>query len=155
MTKHLKAVTQCLVDAVIANAGRKELGQFVSEGGDVNELLDLNGWTLLQLAAEHENVLVTKALIALGADVDLPDPKGTTPLMQAIDIAIDGHVQNDTHDTPLRWDVAIRLLRAGANPDLLRAGANPESIYVKAYGEEMIKEVHELVDTFYVAPNRD
>jgi len=78
---------------VLGSAALKGNAQLVKHivkiGGE--NLLDLgneNGWTPLRCAAECEDIeggyLAAKSLIDLGADPDLADIKGKTPLMTAL-----------------------------------------------------------------------
>jgi ankyrin repeat protein len=64
---------------------------------------DMNrgGLTPLLYAAREGHIEVAKALLAGGADIDLPEPDGATPLVIAL--------------MNLRWDFAKFLIEAGAN----------------------------------------
>jgi len=61
------------------------------------------GLTPLLFAAREGCVECVRALVAAGANVDLPDPKGVTPLFLAID--------------NFHFDTAALLIEAGANPN--------------------------------------
>jgi ankyrin repeat protein len=61
------------------------------------------GLTPLLFAAREGCLECARALVAAGADVDLPDPKGVTPLFLAID--------------NFHFDTAKMLIEAGANPN--------------------------------------
>jgi len=45
---------------------------------------DDDGWTALQFAAQSRSAACTRALLAAGARVDLPDSHGNTPLSTAV-----------------------------------------------------------------------
>jgi uncharacterized protein len=61
------------------------------------------GLTPLLFAAREGCLECARALVAAGADADLPDPKGVTPLFLAID--------------NFHFDTAKMLIEAGANPN--------------------------------------
>jgi ankyrin repeat protein len=61
------------------------------------------GLTPLLFAAREGCLECVRALVAAGANVDLPDPKGVTPLFLAVD--------------NLHFDTAKLLIEAGANPN--------------------------------------
>jgi ankyrin repeat protein len=63
--------------------------------------LDSGGFTPLLYAARENCIECIDVLLAKGADIDLPDPDGVTPLHVAIMNA--------------NWDLAKRLIEAGAN----------------------------------------
>jgi len=66
------------------------------------------GWTPLIVASFHGRADIMRWLIAHGAGPNLPNPKGTTPLMYA-----KGHYLRTGDAQPLRL-----LLDAGADPDI-------------------------------------
>ena len=69
-------------------------------------------WTPLMYAAREGAANAAMALVALGADVNVRDPEGVTPLIQAI---LNAH-----------FDLAAWLLDHGANPNLAdNAGMGP------------------------------
>src|SRR5690554_563205 len=63
--------------------------------------LDSGGFTPLLYAARENCIACVDVLLANGADIDLPDPDGVSPLLLAIMNA--------------NWDLAKRLIEAGAN----------------------------------------
>jgi ankyrin repeat protein len=65
--------------------------------------LDSGGFTPLLYAARENCSACVDALLASGADIDLPDPDGVSPLLLAIMNA--------------NWDLAKRLIEAGADVD--------------------------------------
>jgi ankyrin repeat protein len=65
--------------------------------------LDSGGFTPLLYAARENCIACVEVLIARGADLDLPDPDGVSPLHLAIMNA--------------NWDLAKRLIEAGADVD--------------------------------------
>jgi ankyrin repeat protein len=65
--------------------------------------LDSGGFTPLLYAARENCIACVDVLLANGADIDLPDPDGVSPLHLAIMNA--------------NWDLAKRLIEAGADVD--------------------------------------
>jgi uncharacterized protein len=65
--------------------------------------LDSGGFTPLLYAARENCIACVDVLLANGADIDLPDPDGVSPLLLAIMNA--------------NWDLAKRLIEAGADVD--------------------------------------
>ncbi len=65
--------------------------------------LDSGGFTPLLYAARENCIACVDVLLAHGADIDLPDPDGVSPLLLAIMNA--------------NWDLAKRLVEAGADVD--------------------------------------
>jgi hypothetical protein len=61
-------------------------------------------WTALMYAARQGAIDAARALIDLGADINVKDPEGYTPLLEAI---VNGH-----------FDMAAALVRRGADPNL-------------------------------------
>jgi ankyrin repeat protein len=65
--------------------------------------LDSGGFTSLLYAARENCIACADVLVKYGADIDLPDPDGVSPLLLAIMNA--------------NWDLAKRLIEAGADVD--------------------------------------
>jgi ankyrin repeat protein len=65
--------------------------------------LDTGGLTPLLYAARENCIACVDVLLANGADIDLPDPDGVSPLLLAI--------------MNVNWDLAKRLIEAGSNVD--------------------------------------
>src|SRR5690606_12908158 len=63
--------------------------------------LDSGGFTPLLYAARENCIACVDVLLANGADIDLPDPDGVSPLLLAI--------------MNVNWDLAKRLIEAGAD----------------------------------------
>lgn len=117
--------------------------KLVAEGADINKkktTLDLEGTAPLHLAVEYERIEAVKALIRLGAKVNLKDHHGTSPLMQAatlksshemimvlLNAGADINDQDKVGMSALDWaasygrvDAIKLLLDHGVNPNVAR-----------------------------------
>ena len=150
----LSAVAGALLLGVPAQAQFSDSYKFLEaikkkEGGEVLEFLNgpggntlintrdvTTGESALHIVVARRDVTWIRFLLQKGANPDLADKKGTSPLVLAarlgfvegVDALIDGGARvddaNDAGETPLisavhRRDIAIMrsLLQAGANPD--------------------------------------
>lgn len=59
---------------------------------------------------------IVRFLVAAGADINLQDEHGQTPLHWAVDMAIDGAIQADRPE--IDWRVVGVFLELGGNPDI-------------------------------------
>jgi ankyrin repeat protein len=74
----------------------------LKRGADPNALAE-GGMSALMFAVESNDIILVKMLVLNGADLDLDDAEGTTPLLIAV---LNGH-----------FDVAHFLLEKGADPN--------------------------------------
>ncbi len=72
-------------------------------GGMIYTVQPVGGWSAAMFAAREGAIDAVRALADVRADLNLPDPDGTTPLILAIVNA--------------RFDTAVALLEKGANPN--------------------------------------
>ncbi|NVJ10777.1 ankyrin repeat domain-containing protein [Myxococcus sp. AM001] len=80
-------------------------------------------WGALHVAVEQEQLALIPMLIASGANVNLPDANGMTPLHHAIDIEADGASQRGERPSA---HLTRLLLAHGAQPDACdRNGRTP------------------------------
>jgi hypothetical protein len=70
----------------------KDLKAWIEAGGSPMVHLPRDGWSLLHLAAEFQDLEAVEYLIALGCDPNTADFHGHTPLHIAVSIDIDGDV---------------------------------------------------------------
>ena len=68
---------------LVASGNQQKLRECLSEGGDPNET-DNNGVAALALAAMRGDDACAKVLIEYGANVDVTDSNGWSPLMHAV-----------------------------------------------------------------------
>ena len=98
------------------------------------------GLTPMMQAAELESTTIARYLIECGADVNGANSEGDTPLHIAVDISIDGTIQNNgaPGDEPLEM---IRvLLECGADTGLTNIKGESALDIAKNYGSERVAE---------------
>ena len=81
-----------------------EINKLIKLGIDVNAQ-DKEGWTALHFAAQRQSVPAVKALLIAGADIEIKDSHGNTPLFRAV------------FNSQGSGEIITMLLEAGANPD--------------------------------------
>jgi ankyrin repeat protein len=107
LENHAAAVTVLAEAGADLNARSKPLAwpEFkFNTGGMIYTLQPVGGWAAVMYAARDGAVDAVRALATAGADLDVQDPDGTTPLIIAIVNA--------------RFDAAVALLEKGANPNV-------------------------------------
>ena len=95
----------------------EEVRHLLKPGTDFS-LQASNGHTLLMQAAEMENIEIAELLISQGADINCQGHNGATPLHIAVDVSIDGNIQNGGEPGDEPTDFILFLLNNGASPDL-------------------------------------
>ena len=73
-------------------------------------------------AAEMEHIAIARLLMDRGADPNHPGYRGYTPLHIAVDISIDGTVQNGGHPGDEPTEMIELLLERGASAKRLSTG---------------------------------
>jgi ankyrin repeat protein len=91
----------------------KDVRAYLDAGGDVNCLSPKNCWTLLHFAVEDRNLEVIKLLASRGADLNVPDVNGWTPLHLAVDSDMDTSGRDGRRATEL--PTAKLLVELGAS----------------------------------------
>lgn len=86
--------------------------EYISSGGDIDEKLKNNGWSLLHVAAENCCPKVVDKLVTSGANINLQDSQGWTPLMLALDSDMQDSIQNSK---PVALKTTEVLLKHGAD----------------------------------------
>ncbi|MCT1867342.1 MULTISPECIES: ankyrin repeat domain-containing protein [Dermabacter] len=95
------ALARALMDA--AREGNLDILRPAIEAGIPLNMQDADGNTMLMLAAYHDHAALVKLLAEHGADVDLLNDRGQSPLAGAVFKGFD--------------DVVAVLVEAGADPD--------------------------------------
>ena len=117
-------------------------------GAEPDHVAEGKIWTVLHLAVELERVEIVELLLDAGANVNVPDRTGCTPLHFAVDVEADGAWQMGEKPIP---NLSLLLLRRGADPHLPdRSGETPMDV---AWGYEYGSFMR-LVETKYGSSTR-
>jgi len=71
-----------LIEAVLEHNEGK-LKNLLASGADVN-IIGQGGWTALHFAVQENNIIIAKILLNNGAQVDIQEKYGNTPLFKAV-----------------------------------------------------------------------
>ena len=123
----------------------KSLTALINAGADVNAQSH-DGYTALHIAAQNDKLLaIIRALIATGANPNIANNNGNTPLLMAvkagdirisrilIDVGSDVNIPYLSGDTALHlaaknrhlWPLVNPLIAAGADPNIANGGVTP------------------------------
>ena len=108
-----------LFDALNRDEPRRLLSA-LQTGSDPNER-DERGRTPLMVAAKHENRIAVRLLLEFGAQIDVKDATGSTPLLAASSLAMKEF-----------------LLEMGAHPDFGRLGGQTATAFFVSFGQRDI-----------------
>lgn len=153
-----------------------------SKGAEITEFLNKPGTTIvntqdystretaLHIVAKRNDVLYTRFLLQKGADPNLRDLRGNTPLLAAVSAGADSvisylikgranvNLANRAGETPLIR--AVQLRNINVTRDLLAAGADPDQVdniagrSARDYATED-KRFQTLAELFAAIPKRD
>jgi ankyrin repeat protein len=141
------ATLERIMDAMASGAGLAELDDYLRSGGDPNARARDCEWTLLHVAAEHMNVPCIEKLVSAGAELDVMDAFGETPLHVAVDIDIDSVVQEKQSDhgpEDFAFTTTLALLRLGADPGVRDHRGRTCRDWVEGYGDDALRRFDEL-----------
>ncbi|ANF97870.1 ankyrin repeat domain-containing protein [Paenibacillus bovis] len=121
----------------IANGEVQKIADELTAGIDPNKVYE-NGWTLLKLAVEHEQLMIVELLLNRGSDINQQPNGGWTALHQAVDIAIDGTIQGggEPGDEPV--DIILYLLDHGADIGAVDSQGESALDIAQAYKSEKV-----------------
>jgi ankyrin repeat protein len=113
-----------------------DVRRYLDAGGDICRRDQETGWSLLHFAAEDGNPEVIRFLAARGADRDVADRNGCTPLHLAVDRDMDTSSRGGRRAREL--PTIQTLIDVGAEENVRSAnGATPRDMAV-AYGQEAL-----------------
>lgn len=140
-----------LEDALIHEVWRQDLAavqQLLSAGANPN--LPGRTWSsAIACAGENDETgNIVRVLVNAGADINIQGSHGWTPLHHAVDIAIDGTIQQGRESVD--WSVVGIFLDLGANPTI--PDVNGKTVYdtASAYGNNARRSF----DEFMLSRNR-
>ena len=125
------------------NTSADSIKQFVQLGGSLNEQFNENGWTLLNVAIEHNNLAGIKALIKYGSIINVQN--SFPPLFHALDNDIDFCWQANHSWKLLNFSMTIMLLNFGANSAQKNSKGHTIRDEAALYGNDVIKIYDKLV----------
>ena len=144
-----------------------EVNELLQKNGTVIDARDVtSGRTALHIAAENREYTWLSFLLGKGANPNIADKRGVTPLMLASQMgfveAVNALAQsgarvdtpNNTGETPLiaavhRRDIPMLrvLLLAGANPDRTDNSGRSARNYAALAGNQILSEIERLADS--------
>lgn len=86
---------------------------------------------------------IIQLLVEAGADVNLQDTFGQTPLHWAVDVAIDGAVQANAPD--IDWSVVAVLLSLEADPNIRDSSGRTAFDFATCYSEHVQESLKEFL----------
>jgi len=123
--------------------GVKELQQFIAEGGDLQQVHSVSGWSLLHCACEHQNESYIRALVE--ADAGLLNTRaacGYPPIFQALAIDIDGAIQTVQ---PITFETTRLMLELGADSTLKDQKERTLREFAHIYNDSVVREFDKIV----------
>jgi ankyrin repeat protein len=126
---------ETLEDALIHEVWRHDLSaihRLLKSGANPN--LPGRAWSsAIACAGENDDTGdIVRALVAGGADINIQSEQGLTPLHYAVDIAIDGTIQQGLET--IDWSVVGVFLDLGADPNIRDARGKTVYDTASAYG---------------------
>jgi ankyrin repeat protein len=128
---------ETLEDALVHEVWRQDLAairRLLAAGANPNR--PGRAWSsAIACAGENDETGdIARCLVAAGADINLQDEHGQTPLHWAVDMAIDGAIQADR--PKINWHVVGVFLDLGANPQIRDQGGRTVHDWAANYGPE-------------------
>ncbi|CAN5755027.1 hypothetical protein BH23PLA1_BH23PLA1_22020 [soil metagenome] len=115
--------------AIFEGRGTQALPAYLAAGGSVDAVDPNSRMPMLHLACEHQDLEMIRALVEAGADLNLRDAFGHTPLHIAVDNDTDAVAQAGGDAEDIRYETTILLLQLGADRDIRdNAGRTPRDL---------------------------
>ena len=112
-----------------------EVRDYILRGGDPNIRPANSGWGFVHIAAEYCNPELIALLAAFGADLNVIDLNGWTPLIHAVDSELDGASQDGK---PFTLETAKMLIMFGADQNLRSNDGKSARDFAARYGKEVL-----------------
>jgi ankyrin repeat protein len=119
-----------------------DIERWVADGGSVETTDPRNGWSLLHIAAEMQDIAAIEYLINSGCDPNRRDNHGQTPLHIAVDSEIDGAIQTEE---PIEYRVTKRLIELGADATRQNDRGETPMDWIDRYGEKARSKFEEVL----------
>lgn len=127
----------------ISNENLAEIQRLLQMGANPNVPAS-NGITAIHTAGEHDVTgQIVSILVDAGANINLQNLQGWTPLHVAVDMAIDGANQQNLSD--IDWSTVKMMLNLGADPDLRDLHGVTVADLASSYGSKALKLFEKLV----------
>ncbi|MCC9606235.1 ankyrin repeat domain-containing protein [Blastopirellula sp. JC732] len=144
----MEETPESLEDSLVHEVWRQDLAavQRLLDAGANPNIPGRNCSSAIMCAGENDETgEIVRALVAAGADVNLQDDSGWTPLHQAVDMAIDGANQMDR--TEIDWTTVGVFLELGANPNLADKYGRTVADIASAYGDNAKQSFDDFLRT--------
>jgi ankyrin repeat protein len=112
----------------------KDVLHYLDAGGDLNRRDQKADWSLLHFAAEDGNAEVIRLLASRGADLNLRDRFGQTPLHIAVDRDLDTSARGGRQAVDM--PTARALIEMGADESSKTAEGETPWDFAVAYGQQ-------------------
>ena len=137
-----------LEDALVHEVWRQDLFEvqrLLDAGANPN--LPGRTWpSAIACAGENDEIgNIVRALAAAGAQLNIQDEYGQTPLHHAVDVAIDGMIQDNLDE--IDWTVVGVFLELGADPNITDKTGKTISDVATAYGYSAKRSLNDLMRT--------
>ena len=137
-----------LEDALVHEVWRQDLSavqRLLNSGANPN--LPGRAWSsAIACAGENDETgEIVRALVAAGADLNIQDDYGRTPLHHAVDMAIDGTIQNNLDE--IDWTVVGVYLDLGAEPNIPDKNGKTIADVASAYGHDAKRSFENFMRT--------
>jgi len=145
MTDDLHATPE---DALVREVWRQDLSaiqRLLKAGANPN--LPGRAWSsAIACAGENDETgNVVRTLVASGADINIRNDQGLTPLHYAVDTAIDGAIQQNLE--AINWSVVAVLLDLGADPNIRDMRGKTVYDVASAYGYNSRRSFDDFMST--------
>ena len=131
------------MDVFSSAVWQQEFENFLSAGGDVQEVSNEEGSGLIHYAIDAENYAAINWLVANGADINAVDDMGWSALHYAVDSDIDVAVQANL---PVEFRGARFMLSAGIDPSIRDKNGFTARDIAAEYGATVLERYDQLMN---------